>query len=78
MVQNTYNTALFSTIIFANIAGVFGMIYTFGAIELHKATEAETELEAHMLKTGSVQVAVNILVQTACFTLPTPSSYALR
>ena len=78
MVQNTYNTVTFSTIVIATTFSVLGMIYTFGSIELNKKTEAEDELEAHMIKTGTVQVVVGIILQTSCFILPTPSSYALR
>ena len=78
MVENTNNTAIFSTIVIATVWSAFGMIYTFGSIELNKKTEAEDELKAHMIKTGTVQLVVNILLQIFCFILPTPSSYALR
>ena len=78
MVQNTNNTAIFSTIVIATIWSVVGMSYTFGSIELNKKIKAEDELEAHMIKSGTVQIIVNIVLQTGCFFLPTPSSYALR
>ena len=78
MVQNVNNIIGFSTIIIVSIICVLAMIYIFGSIELNKKTEAEEDLEAHMIRSGTFQVIVNIIVQTACFTFPVPSTYALR